>query len=143
MASITPNKYKLLLMQKNIDFVNDTFKIILMQSGFSFDRVNHDAYADVSANELATAYGYTAGGATLAGLVLAQDDVNNWASAIWSNVVWTITGGNITARGAIIYDDTVAAPTAKPIIGYIDFLTDLVTYDGGTMTVANPTIATL
>jgi hypothetical protein len=137
MATVTANNYKLLLLKKIIDFSADTFKIILMQKGFSFSRSAHDGYADVSASELATAYGYTAGGNTLAGVTITQDDVNNEATVDWNNTYWTISGGNIEADGAIIYDDTVASPTVDPIIGYIDFGGTILTLDGGTFTIAN------
>lgn len=142
MATKTANNYKLLLMKKVIDFAADTFKIALMKKGFSFSQASHDAYGDVSASELATAYGYTAGGETLAGIIITQDDVNNVAIANWNNVYWTIAGGNVEADGAIIYDDSVVSPTTKPIIGYIDFAGTILTLDGGTFTVANVAVVT-
>ena len=137
MATQTTNNYKLLLLKKFIDFSADTFKIILMKKGFSFSVAGHPAYADVLAFEMAAAYGYTTGGETLAGEIITQDDINNEAVVAWNNVYWTITGGNIEADGAIIYDDTLAAPTIDPIIGYIDFGGTILTLDGGTFTIAN------
>ena len=66
MSSYPSNKIKYLLATKAIDFANDTFKIILMATGFTFDIDTHHGYADVSASELGTGNGYTAGGNTLA-----------------------------------------------------------------------------
>ena len=50
MASTASNKIKYLLATKAIDFLNDSFKIILMASGFVFDKDTHHGYADVSAS---------------------------------------------------------------------------------------------
>jgi hypothetical protein len=36
-----------------------------------------------------------------------------------------------------VYDDTVAAPVAKPIVGYIDFNGNQTQADGGTATISN------
>lgn len=141
MASYAANKIKYLLATKNIDFENDVFKIILMQSGFTFDVDTHHGYADVSGSELATGYGYTAGGATLGGVTVLEDDNNDRTSITWNNAAWTASGGSIgPTPGAIIYDDTPTTPQAKPIVGYIDFGGDQTEADGGVATVANPEV---
>ena len=138
MASTPSNKLKFLLASKIIDFANDSFKIILMQSGFVFNKDTHHGYADVSASELATANGYTANTKTLAGVAVTEDDTDDRCEITWSNVQWTASGGSIgPTPGAIIFDDTVAAPTADPIIGYIDFGGDQTQADGGTATISN------
>lgn len=140
MATALTNYFKTLLLKKVVDFVNDTFKIALMEPTFIYDVDTQQVYADISSDELSTAYGYTAGGASLSGVAVSQDDTNDRATAIWSNVTWNISGGDISCGGAIIYDDTVASPVAKPIVGYIDFNGAITTYSGGTMTIANPAV---
>lgn len=137
MASAISNKIKYLLATKKVDFSADVFKIILMQSGFTFDIDAHHVYADVLANELATAFGYTIGGATLAGITVTEDDTDDRTEITWNNVAWPIAGGDITASGAIIYDDTIAAPTVDAIVGYIDFTANQTVLNGGTFTIAN------
>lgn len=138
MATAASNKIKYLLATKAIDFSGDTFKIILMQSGYTFDKDAHHGYADVSASELATGNGYTAGGATLAGVAVTEDDTDDRTEVTWSNATWVASNGAIgPSPGAIIYDDTVAAPTEKPIVGYIDFGGDQTQADGGTATISN------
>lgn len=137
MSTLASNKFKELLLKKVIDGANDTFKIILMQKGFAFNRASHNGYADVSSEELANGYGYTTGGATLAGVSITKDDVNNVGKMTWNNASWLATGGNLEADGAIIYDDTVTTPTADPVVGYIDFSSTQLVYDGGTFTVAS------
>jgi hypothetical protein len=137
MASTVANKIKYLMATKIIDFSADTFKIALMQSGFTFNKDTHHVYADVSASELATANGYTAGGATLGGVALTEDDTDDRTEVVWTNPTWVAVLGAIgPTPGAIVYDDTVAAPVAKPIVGYIDFAGDQTQADGGTATIS-------
>jgi hypothetical protein len=141
MASTASNKIKFLLASKIIDFANDSFKIILMATGFTFNKDTHHGYADVSASELATNYGYTRNTKTLAGVTVTEDDTDDRAEITWSNVTWTASGGDIgPTPGAIIFDDTVTAggvTVADPIIGYIDFGGDQTQVNGGTATISN------
>lgn len=137
MASQSSNKIKHSIATKLIDFAADTFKIALMAPGFTFSRSTHDAYADVSASELANLYGYTTGGATLAGVAVTRDDVLNALIISWSNPTWTASGGSIETCGAIIYDTTVA----NTIVGFIDFGENLLTIDGGVFTITNVAVA--
>lgn len=138
MANAAPNHIKYLLATGAIDFANDTFKIILMQSGFVFDIDTHEEYTDVSGNELANGNGYTTAGATLGGVAVAEDDVDDRCEITWNNVTWTAVGGAIgPASGAIIYDDTVAN---DPIVGYLDFGADYTQPDGGTATIIDPEV---
>ena len=138
MANAAPNHIKYLLATKAIDFANDTFKIILMESGFTFDKDTHEEYADVVGNELPTGNGYTQFNKTLAGVAVTEDDVDDRCEVTWNNVTWTAVGGAIgPASGAIILDDTVAS---DPVVGYIDFLADYTQPDGGTVTIIAPEV---
>lgn len=121
MATLPSNEFKDLLFRKIVDLDNDTIKIILMAAGFTFDRVNHNVYANVSASELPTANGYTVGGVSLTGSTITRNDTTHIVTCSFNNATWTATGGSIVAQGAIIFDDTVAAPVVDPVIGYIDF----------------------
>ena len=138
MSNQAPNHIKYLLATKAIDFLNDAFKIILMQSGFVYNKDTHALYTDVLGNELATVNGYTQGAKALAGVAVTEDDVDDRCEVLWSNVTWTAVGGAIgPASGAIIYDDTVAN---DPIVGYLDFGADYTQPDGGTATIIAPEI---
>lgn len=112
----------------------NTFKIILMRSGFRFNRATHKLYANVAASELSTQFGYTAGGATLTGVAVSQNDTLNCGEFSANNVNWNVSGGALTTSGAIIYNDD---GEDDPIVGYIDFNGDQTTLDGGTATIAN------
>lgn len=138
MSSTVANKLKFLLASKAIDFANDSFKIILMASGFVFNPDTHHAYADVSASELATGYGYTRNTKTLSSVLVTEDDTDDRTEVTWANVTWTASGGSIgPTPGAIIFDDTVTTPTADPIVGYIDFGGEQTQADGGVATISN------
>lgn len=141
MASTIANKARYALATKQIDFATDTFKCILMASGFTFDPDTHHGYADVSADELANGNGYTTGGVTLSGVVVTENDSTDLCEITWNNIQWTASGGSIgPTPGAIIYDDTPTTPQADPLIGYIDFGGEQTEADGGVATIANPKV---
>ena len=142
MASQIANNWKE-LMHYGIPQVDaDTFKICLMEPGFAFSRSAHEVYADISAFELPTLGGYTAGGQALTPVppTITNDAVLAAGIAAWNNAVWTATA-TLQACGAIIYDDTVAAPDVDPIAGFIDFGGTITVYTGGAFTVSNITLA--
>lgn len=141
MASTLANKARFELANGRIDFASDTFKMILMDTGFTFDPDTHHGYSDVSASELSNGNGYTTGGATMSGVAVTENDSTDLCEITWNNVTWTASGGSIgPSPGAIIYDDTASSPQADTIIGYIDFGGDQTQADGGTATVANPKV---
>jgi len=89
-----------------IDLDNHTFKVLLTSSSYTPNAGTHSVKADVT-NELATANGYTAGGATLANVTWTRSGATVTFNA--DDTVWTASGGTITARYAVIYDDTAAS----------------------------------
>jgi hypothetical protein len=131
-TSTVANKIKYLMVTKGIDFSSDTFKCCLMASGFVFDKDVHHYYADVSAYEVADGNGYTTGGATMTGVSVTEDDDNDYTNVAWSDPTWTASSGNISAIGAIVYDDTASY---DPIVGYIDFGETATTVDGRVFTI--------
>ena len=110
-----------------------TIKAILMQSGFSFNKDTHHVYSDISASELSTANGYTAGGTTLANITVTEDD--NTDSAVFSadDVTWTASGAGLTARAGVLYDTS----DSNTIIGCIDFESDSTVPAGAMMKLEN------
>lgn len=95
---------KLKIGQGIIDLDTHTFKVILLGSTSNCDTLTHDEYADLT-SELTTANGYTNGGQTLTSVTL-----NNSSGIITFDCAdpsWTASGAGITARFAVIYDDTV------------------------------------
>ena len=127
MASGIYNRFKANLMEGDLDIAaaGDTIKVILLNASHAFD-ADHDILTDVSTNELATAGGYTAGGATLANQSVTQDDTNDLAKFDGDNTAWT--SATFTANHAVLYDDTHAT---DDLICSFDF--------GGAQTVASGT----
>ena len=134
MATVSSNRWKFELLKGTVDGDTDSFKIILMGTGFIFNVVTHGTYTDVLGSELATGSGYTAGGSVLAGQAVTQNDTTNKGRIDFNNVSWIAAGGSIVASGAVIYDDTHASDI---VVGYVDFNGDQTTLDGGTFTIAN------
>jgi hypothetical protein len=101
-----------LVADGTIDLDTHTFKVMLVASGYT-PSAAHDQKADIT-NELSTANGYTAGGATLGSVTWNRSGgVSTFDSA---DVVWTPSGGAITARYAVMYDDTAAG---DELVGYM------------------------
>ncbi len=109
------NSFKEYLGDGTIDTNSHTFKVLLTSSSYTPNASTHTVKADVT-NELSTANGYTAGGATLGSVTWNRSGGTVTFDA--ADTVWTASGGSITARYAVIYDDTPSSP-ADPLVGYI------------------------
>ena len=97
------------------DTTADRFKVMLVTSAYTPDFGTHDFKADVT-NEV-SGTGYTAGGESLTSVTLTQSaGVITWDAA---DVTWA--SSTITARGAVVYDDSL---TNDPLLCYIDFGAD-------------------
>lgn len=111
-----------------IKFHTDTFKALLTTSTYVPSSSGHTVLADIT-NELSGS-GYSR--QTLAGVTWVQ------AGAVLTfdcnNPVWTASGGNLTARYYVIYDDTPTSP-ADPLLfwGLLDDSpADVIVTDGNT-----------
>jgi len=89
-----------------------TFKLALVSSSYTPDLDNHDYFNDIT-NELSTANGYTAGGATLTSVTLTKGTNKSIFSSAY--VEWTASGGSIAARRAILYLSTGNTSTSALI----------------------------
>jgi len=122
------NHYKYQLMDGKIDLSADTLKIILMNTTFAFDKDADATLSDVTADQLATNYGYTQDDETLTTPSLTEDDSNDKGHFSCDDVTWTAAGGDIGPTGAaIIYDDTTSDDT---VVGCIDFGVDFTIPNG-------------
>ena len=131
------NHYKYQLSKKKIDLSADDLKIILMNNTFTFDEDTHATLADVAANQLATANGYTQNDKTLANKVLTEDDANNKAKMVCDDVSWTASGGSFGPTGAAIILDFSAVSETEFFTTEIDR-----TFTGGSTHWANGDIGT-
>lgn len=136
-ASITIyNKFLEYMADGTIDLDGDTFKVALVSSTYTPSASTHTVYADIT-NELSTANGYTAGGATLGTVTWTESGGTVTFDA--ADASWTASGGSITARYAVIYDDTPSTPVAKPLVAYVLLDTtpaDVTATDGNTFTLS-------
>jgi hypothetical protein len=121
------NEYK---SDGTIDLDNDTFKVMLVASGYTFDAA-HTVKADIT-NELSTANGYTAGGATLGSVTWGHSGATATFDA--ADTVWTASGGSIVARYAVIYDYTAASDELVACVLLDTTPADVTTTTGNTLT---------
>lgn len=112
---------------KEIDFDSDTIKVMLLSSAYTPNQDSHDYLDDVVANEV-TGTGYTAGGAALASKTVTYDAATNTVKFDAADVTWSTS--TITARYAVVYDDSGATNSQKALIAYYDFTTDRASSNG-------------
>lgn len=116
------------------DMDTDNFRIILLGAGYSMavDGAN-PAYGDttITSNEI-TAVGYTAAGDLLTSLTVTQNDAGDYAKWDAADNTWTSLATTTIAH-AIIYDDTITAPTADPLVVHFEIAT---ASNGGDYTLA-------
>ena len=111
-----------------IDLDTDDLKAELYNSTHTFTATN-TARADVSANALATAFGYTNPGQSLASVVWNTTAGVQKLDA--ADVVWTASGGAIgPARYCILFDEDSTVPSADLLMFSIDFGQDETAGDG-------------
>ena len=108
-------------LNKEIDWDSDTIKVALLSSSYTPNQDTHDYFDDVSSFEV-TGTGYTTGGITLASKTSTYDGTNNVIVLDAADVTWS--SSTITARYAVVYDDSGASAAAKALIGYVDFGSD-------------------
>lgn len=111
------NKVKELLINGEVDWTDDTIKVMLLDDSHVTDIDAQEYINDVSTNEISGS-GYTAGGATLAGKTVTQDNTNDLAYADANGILWT--NATFSAWFAVVYKDT-GTPATSPIICIIDF----------------------
>jgi len=111
MASGIYNIFKSGIMSGQYHLSVDTDKVALMSTVHAFTSTN-TIWGNVSANELAAANGYLAGGTMLTSLSLLTSGTSAWDAA---DVSWT--SSTFVAGHAVIYDTT----TGNSVICSIDF----------------------
>jgi hypothetical protein len=122
MASKWYGKGLLKVMNGSIDLLNDTIKVILVTSSYTYD-ADHDFANDVSGNELSVS-GYTggfggAGRKTLANKSMADDTTNNRIEFDADDLTWTALGAGQTLGGAVLVKE-ITNDAASEIIAFLD-----------------------
>lgn len=104
-----------------VDLGGDTLKVMLCTSSYTPNQTTHTSKTHVT-NEV-TGTGYTAGGATLASVTANLSGTTLTLDA--ADTTWA--DSTITARYAVVYDDTAAG---KPLICFVDFDEDVTSAAG-------------
>lgn len=117
------------MLNGTFDFDTDTFKVALFLSTSNIGAAS-TTYAGVT-NEHANANGYTTGGISLGALTLSGTTTVTVDDP--ADMVWTASGGSITARFGVLYEN------AGDVVAY--FLldstpADVTATDGNTLTIA-------
>lgn len=108
-----------------IDFDTDTFKVMLVTSGYSPDKDAHLKRSAVT-NEV-SGTGYTAGGSTST-ITVTKDTANDRITIQFGSVSWA--SSTITARGAVYYKSRGGASSADELVAYNDFGSDVASASG-------------
>lgn len=116
----------LALFNKEIDWDSDTIKVLLTTSAYTPDQDAHDYKDDVTDEVSGT--GYSAGGQALSSKTITYTSATNKITLDAADVQWA--SSSITARHAVIYDDTPATAATKPLLGYQSETSDVVSTNG-------------
>lgn len=126
---------KLAWANGEIDFNSHSFKINLYLSTSNADTLTAATITQLSdiTNQVATAFGYTQ---NTKGVTITTANASGTVTIDeTTNPVWTASGGSITARFAVIYDDTHASDMPCFVCLLDTAPADVSAADGQTLTV--------
>ena len=133
MASFVYNSILTDVVNADLDFAVDSFKMMLVTSSYSASKSAHAKRSSVT-NELASSGGYTAGGAATTCSI--SDDTNK-KILTFSAVSWS--SATFTTAAAVIYKARGGASSSDELVAFIDFNGDVVS-TGGTFSVSSTVI---
>jgi hypothetical protein len=122
MPSIIYNSFLRDVATGAVDLDSDTFKVILVTSGYVANKDTHTKRSNIT-NEV-TGTGYTATGVAIAITVPAVDLVNDRLDVALGAVTWP--SSTITARGAVVYKSRGGLATADELVAFLEFPADVV-----------------
>jgi membrane protein implicated in regulation of membrane protease activity len=138
MASLVYNSFWDQALRGQLDVDGATYKVMLTTSAYVEDKDAH-IFRSAVTNEVAAGAGYTAGGET-ATVTVTKDTANDRIDIVLGGVTWTTTAGTtLTARKAVYYTVVGTAGTDQ-LVAVIDFGSDQVASNGGTLSLSNSTI---
>lgn len=112
--------------RKEHHWQNDTYKCMLTTSAYTPDQDVHD-YRDDVTNEV-SGTGYSAGGATIANRTLTYTAATNKIMLDGDDVSWP--NSTITARTAVVYNDTPSTNATKGLVCYQQESADISSNNG-------------
>jgi hypothetical protein len=108
-------------LNKEIGWDSDDVRVMLLGSGYVPNQNTHQYLSDVVASQV-TGTGYTAGGNAIPSRAFDFDAATRTTILRGADVTWA--NSTITARYAVIFDNTPGTNGTKPLIGFVDFTTD-------------------
>lgn len=114
------------------DLDGDVFKVILCASTSNALTMTLDAYAEIT-NELSTANGYTAGGDTPGSVTWTE--ATGTITFDSADPSWTAAAGSITARMAVLYNETSTTDLLVAVCLLDDTPANVTVTDGNTLTI--------
>ena len=124
---------KLAIANGEVDLDTHSFKINLYLSTSNCDTLSGTTGMASLTNQVATNYGYTQ--STKAVTIATSQASGTVTVDETSNPVWSASGGSITARFAVIYDDTNASKQALCVCLLDASPADVTATDGNTLTI--------
>lgn len=116
-----------------IDLDSHSFKINLYLSTSNCNTLSGTTTLAALTNQVATNFGYTQN--TKAVNITTANNSGTITVDETTNPVWTASGGAITARYAVIYDDTHASKQALCVVVLDTTPADVTATDGNTLTI--------
>ena len=124
---------KLAIANGEIDFDAHSFRIALFLSTSNCNTLSGTTGLSNLTNQVATNYGYTQ--STKAVTIATSQASDTVTVDETTNPVWTASGGSITARFAVIYDDTHASKQAVCVCLLDTAPADVTATDTNTLTI--------
>lgn len=124
MASAIYNEYKKKISE--ISWVGASVKLMLVKSTYTLDIDAHSTLDDLNIG-LIEVIGDGYARKTVTGKDITRDDALDVSNYTADNLTWE--NSTITARGAILYNDTGVASTST-LIAYLDFVGDKASNSG-------------
>lgn len=125
MATFVYNSFWDDLARGNINPFTDTFKVMLVTSGYAEDKDNHLKRSSVTNEVVGT--GYVAGGTTCT-VTVTKDTANDRVDIGLGAVSWT--SSTITAAKAVYYKARGGASSADELVAVVDFGSDKISSNG-------------
>ena len=138
MASVVFDSFWDDVIRGLIPVASATFKCALTTSGYTEDKKTQLVRTSVT-NEVAAGAGYTSGGATVT-VTVTKNTTNDTVIISLGGATWTTAAGQtLTARKAVYYQSVGTAATDR-LVAVVDFTTDQIASNGGTLTLSASTI---
>ena len=138
MASLVYNSFWDDVIRGLLDVDSGVFKCLLTTSGYTEDKDTHLVRTSVT-SEVAAGNGYTSGGATVT-VTVTKNTASDTIVISLGGATWTTSAGQtLTARKAVYYQNVGTAATDR-LVAVVDFTTDQIASNGGTLTLSASTI---